>query len=199
MKSQIAAGLKREINDPDSVANRAFRRIAYAGHPYGAPVRGDLATHRLVVALAYRRFSRRQVSRATISRSPWSARSTRKRSAPISTMSSASCRRKPRCCRCPISFSPGQGRARSSISICRNRRSASAARALGATTRIISPRPWSITCSAAASSRRGSSTRCAKSAASPIRSIRSSRRMTMRLCSSAVPRPRTSARRNPCR
>jgi zinc protease len=44
VKSQIAAGLKREINDPDSVANRAFRSIAYAGHPYGAPVRGDLAT-----------------------------------------------------------------------------------------------------------------------------------------------------------
>ncbi|MGP8231569.1 MAG: M16 family metallopeptidase [Methylovirgula sp.] len=44
VKSQIAAGLKREINDPDSVASRAFRRTAYAGHPYGAPIRGDLAT-----------------------------------------------------------------------------------------------------------------------------------------------------------
>ena len=44
VKSQIAAGLKREINDPDYVANRTFRRIAYAGHPYGAPVRGDLDT-----------------------------------------------------------------------------------------------------------------------------------------------------------
>jgi zinc protease len=44
VKSQIAAGLKREINDPDSVASRAFRRIAYAGHPYSAPLRGDLAT-----------------------------------------------------------------------------------------------------------------------------------------------------------
>ena len=31
VKSQIAAGLRREINDPDYVANRSFRRIAYAG------------------------------------------------------------------------------------------------------------------------------------------------------------------------
>jgi zinc protease len=44
VKSQIAAGLKREINDPDHVASRTFRRIAYAGHPYGAPIRGDLDT-----------------------------------------------------------------------------------------------------------------------------------------------------------
>ena len=44
VKSQIAAGLKRELNDPDHAASRAFRRFAYPGHPYGAPVRGDLET-----------------------------------------------------------------------------------------------------------------------------------------------------------
>ncbi len=44
VKSQIAAGLKRELNDPDSAAQRAFRRLAYPGHPYGAPLRGDLDT-----------------------------------------------------------------------------------------------------------------------------------------------------------
>ncbi|HEY0144819.1 MAG: pitrilysin family protein [Methylovirgula sp.] len=44
VKSQISAGLRRETNDPDHVASRTFRAIAYAGHPYGAPVRGDLAT-----------------------------------------------------------------------------------------------------------------------------------------------------------
>ncbi|HTV33477.1 MAG TPA: pitrilysin family protein [Methylocella sp.] len=42
--SQIAAGLKREANDPDSVANRHFRALAYPDHPYGLPVRGDLDT-----------------------------------------------------------------------------------------------------------------------------------------------------------
>jgi zinc protease len=42
--SQIAAGLKREANDPDFVAGRNFRAMAYPNHPYGLPVRGDLAT-----------------------------------------------------------------------------------------------------------------------------------------------------------
>ncbi|MGA3302032.1 MAG: pitrilysin family protein [Methylovirgula sp.] len=44
VKSQIAAGLKSEINDPDYAASRVFRQHAYPDHPYGAPVRGDLAT-----------------------------------------------------------------------------------------------------------------------------------------------------------
>lgn len=44
VKSQIAAGLKREINDPDYAASRAFRLYAYPDHPYGAPVRGSLET-----------------------------------------------------------------------------------------------------------------------------------------------------------
>jgi zinc protease len=44
VKTQIAAGLKRELNDPDSAASRALRRLSYPGHPYGAPVRGDLET-----------------------------------------------------------------------------------------------------------------------------------------------------------
>jgi len=42
--SQIAAGLKREANDPDFVAGRNFRASAYPNHPYGLPVRGDLST-----------------------------------------------------------------------------------------------------------------------------------------------------------
>src|SRR3984893_17868304 len=41
---QIAAGLKREANDPDFVAGRRFRALAYPNHPYGRPVRGDLVT-----------------------------------------------------------------------------------------------------------------------------------------------------------
>ncbi|WOJ89289.1 pitrilysin family protein [Methylocapsa polymorpha] len=42
--SQMAASLKREANDPDYVAGRVFRSLSYPGHPYGLPVRGDLAT-----------------------------------------------------------------------------------------------------------------------------------------------------------
>jgi zinc protease len=42
--SQVAAGLKREANDPDFVAGRSFRALAYPNHPYGLPVRGELST-----------------------------------------------------------------------------------------------------------------------------------------------------------
>ncbi len=42
--SQVTASLKREANDPDYVAGRAFRSLSYPGHPYGLPVRGDLST-----------------------------------------------------------------------------------------------------------------------------------------------------------
>jgi zinc protease len=44
VKSQVAAGLKRDLNDPDTVASRTLRRLAYPDHPYGAPLRGDLDT-----------------------------------------------------------------------------------------------------------------------------------------------------------
>jgi zinc protease len=42
--SQIAACLKREANDPDFVAGRSLRALAYPNHPYGLPVRGELST-----------------------------------------------------------------------------------------------------------------------------------------------------------
>jgi zinc protease len=42
VRSQLAAGLKRELNDPDYVAGRTFRAMSYPGHPYSAPVRGEL-------------------------------------------------------------------------------------------------------------------------------------------------------------
>ena len=42
VRSQIAAGLKREANDPDARAARAWREAAYPGHPYGEPAHGSL-------------------------------------------------------------------------------------------------------------------------------------------------------------
>jgi len=41
---QMMASLKREANDPDYAAGRTFRALSYPGHPYGLPVRGDLAS-----------------------------------------------------------------------------------------------------------------------------------------------------------
>ena len=42
IRAQLIAGLKQEINDPDSLAAKAFRAMAFTGHAYGLPVRGDL-------------------------------------------------------------------------------------------------------------------------------------------------------------
>ncbi len=39
---QIAAGLKRDLKDPDALAGRAWREAAFPEHPYGRPVRGSL-------------------------------------------------------------------------------------------------------------------------------------------------------------
>ncbi len=44
VRNQIAANLRREANDPDFVAGRDFRALAYPDHPYGRPVRGGLST-----------------------------------------------------------------------------------------------------------------------------------------------------------
>lgn len=44
VRAQILAGLRQEVNDPDSMASRAFFALAFAGHPYANPVRGTLET-----------------------------------------------------------------------------------------------------------------------------------------------------------
>ena len=44
VRGQIGAGLRRELNDPDSMAARSLRRLSFPGHPYGWPVRGELTS-----------------------------------------------------------------------------------------------------------------------------------------------------------
>jgi len=44
VRAQLNAGLRREINDPDSMAGKKWREIAYPGHVYGRPTRGTLET-----------------------------------------------------------------------------------------------------------------------------------------------------------
>jgi zinc protease len=44
VRGQLAAELRRDLNDPDAMAARAFREAAFPDHPYGRPVRGDLAS-----------------------------------------------------------------------------------------------------------------------------------------------------------
>ncbi|MDE2364699.1 MAG: insulinase family protein [Hyphomicrobiales bacterium] len=40
--SQLAASLRRELKDPDSVAARSFRAAAFPDHPYGRAARGEI-------------------------------------------------------------------------------------------------------------------------------------------------------------
>ncbi|MGL4437712.1 MAG: M16 family metallopeptidase [Bosea sp. (in: a-proteobacteria)] len=42
VKAQVSAGLRRELQDPDSIARRAFSDRAFAGHAYAAQPRGTL-------------------------------------------------------------------------------------------------------------------------------------------------------------
>lgn len=44
VRGQIAAGLRRDANDPDAIASRAWREAAFPDHPYGRPGRGNLET-----------------------------------------------------------------------------------------------------------------------------------------------------------
>ena len=43
VRGQIAASLRRELNDPDQAAARLFRLHSYPDHPYGRAVKGDLS------------------------------------------------------------------------------------------------------------------------------------------------------------
>jgi zinc protease len=47
-RAQMLAGLRAEANDPDALAAKAFRELAFEGHPYGRPSRG---TQESVVAI----------------------------------------------------------------------------------------------------------------------------------------------------
>ncbi|BDV35974.1 MULTISPECIES: pitrilysin family protein [Methylocystis] len=44
VRSQLVAELKRDANEPDSMAAKAFREAAFPEHPYGRPARGELSS-----------------------------------------------------------------------------------------------------------------------------------------------------------
>lgn len=66
VRSQLAAELKRDVNEPDSLAAKSFREAAFPNHPYGRPVRGDIASidtlsREDLIALRERLFARRDL------------------------------------------------------------------------------------------------------------------------------------------
>ncbi|MEM8665633.1 MAG: pitrilysin family protein, partial [Pseudomonadota bacterium] len=44
VRAQVTTGLRRDLNDPDSVAARLWSRTAFPDHPYGVPSNGTLET-----------------------------------------------------------------------------------------------------------------------------------------------------------
>jgi len=71
VRGQIAAGLKREAFDPETMAGKAFRKAAFAGHAYARPTRGELSTveslsRRDLGALRARVFARDNIKIAVV-------------------------------------------------------------------------------------------------------------------------------------
>jgi len=71
VRGQLSAELRRDLNDPDAMAARAFREAAFPDHPYGRPVRGDLAsidslTREDLIGLRARLFSTKDLKIAVV-------------------------------------------------------------------------------------------------------------------------------------
>jgi zinc protease len=71
IRSQFAAELKRDLNDPDAMAAKAFREAAFPNHPYGRPVRGaldsvDSLTREDLIALRERLFATKDLKIAVV-------------------------------------------------------------------------------------------------------------------------------------
>jgi zinc protease len=71
VRSQLVAELKRDANDPDAMASKAFREAAFPSHPYGRPVRGELSSIETIaradlIALRERLFARKDLKIAVV-------------------------------------------------------------------------------------------------------------------------------------
>jgi zinc protease len=63
VREQMLAGLRRETTDPGSIANLAWWRAAFPGHPYGRPTRGSLNSVPTITADDLRTFTGRVFTR----------------------------------------------------------------------------------------------------------------------------------------
>jgi zinc protease len=66
VREQMAAALKRDLNDPEAMANRAFRAAAFPDHPYGRAVRGELGTLPSITRADLEDLRTRAFARATL-------------------------------------------------------------------------------------------------------------------------------------
>lgn len=66
VREQILAGLRRETTDPGSIANRAWWRTAFAGHPYARPTNGSLTSVPTITADDLRTYARHVLARDSL-------------------------------------------------------------------------------------------------------------------------------------
>ncbi len=71
VRSQLVAELKRDANEPDSMAAKAFREAAFPEHPYGRPARGELSSIESLsrpdlLALQHRLFAKKDLKIAVV-------------------------------------------------------------------------------------------------------------------------------------
>jgi zinc protease len=63
IRAQILARVRRDAEDPDSIAGRTLRRLFFPGHPYGRPVEGTAQSIAAITADDLRRFVAERLGR----------------------------------------------------------------------------------------------------------------------------------------
>ncbi len=66
IRSQIIAGLKSGLEDPDTIANRTLMRRLFPNHPYGRPVRGTIDSVKKITAKDLRHFIKQRLARTNL-------------------------------------------------------------------------------------------------------------------------------------
>ncbi len=64
VKAQVSAGLRREMQDPDTICSHALSREAFGAHPYAHPARGALESVAAVAAADLKALAGRLFTRA---------------------------------------------------------------------------------------------------------------------------------------
>ena len=63
IRSQILVQLKREEENPHSIASRALRRALYGNHPYGRSIKGTPGSLKSITAVDLRNFVKRRIAK----------------------------------------------------------------------------------------------------------------------------------------
>ncbi|MCP5366998.1 MAG: insulinase family protein [Hyphomicrobiales bacterium] len=66
IRSQTLAGLRREAEDPDSIADKALMATLFPGHPYGRPAKGTPESVAAITADDLRGFVKRRLARQNL-------------------------------------------------------------------------------------------------------------------------------------